>query len=120
MKRVAIGFVLRLVAATLISGLIVWLFITPYDRVPIPRGFQLFAARALNFPVAVAGGLTPYRGIEVWPESGSTWCCFCSSQYAIWSQMRVSVPTYLLLLYVGAAIRSIGRRSRERGHEESR
>lgn len=67
MKRVVIGFGLRLVGATIISVIIVWLSITPFDRVPIPRGLHIATARVLNFPVAVAGRLTRYRGLEVWP-----------------------------------------------------
>jgi hypothetical protein len=117
MKRIAIGFTVRLVVATLISALIVWLFTTPFDRVPIPRDLHIAAGRVLNFPVAVAGRLTSYRGFDVWPESGSSWCCFCSWEYYVWSQMRVSIPTYLLLLYLPAAMRyvfflSVGRRRR--------
>jgi hypothetical protein len=119
MKRIAIGFAVRLVVATLISALIVWLYITAFDRVPIPRDLHIAVVRVLNFPVAVAGGLTRYRGFEVWPESGSSWCCFCSPEYAIRSQMSVSIPTYLLLLYVPAAIRSSVRRLREKRHAES-
>jgi hypothetical protein len=51
MKRVVIGFVLRLVAATIISALVVWLYIVAFDRVPIPRDLHVAVVRVLNFPV---------------------------------------------------------------------
>jgi hypothetical protein len=119
MKRFVIGFAARLVVATLISAFIVSLYIAAFDRVPIPRDLHIAAVRVLNFPVAVAGGLTPYRGFEVWPNARQTLCCFCSPEQMILAQMRVSILTYLLLLYVPAAMRLGVRRLRDRRSRRS-
>lgn len=101
------GFIVRLLLPTIISAFIVWLWVTPFDRVPVavPRGLYVATAKVLNFPVAVAGGIGAYRGFDVWPDDHSTGCCFCSRRYVSISQMRVSVPAYLLLLYVPTLVR---------------
>jgi hypothetical protein len=62
MKRAVVGFGLRAGGATIISAFIVWLWVTPFGAVPVPRGLHMAMARTLNFPVAVAGGIGPYRG----------------------------------------------------------
>lgn len=111
-KRTLLGFALRFAAAILISLLIWWLFVTPFDRLPISCAADLFIGRALDFPVALAGELLyPIRGMElVFGDRFGTWCDFCQVEQMFWLQMRLSVPVYLLLLYIPTMLRWIARR----------
>jgi hypothetical protein len=66
MKRLLIGFAVRIAIAAAISLFVWWLFTTPYDRLPLPRGAISVIVRVLDFPVAVAGELLyPIRGMEL-------------------------------------------------------
>lgn len=111
MKRAALGFVLRLAGAVGISLFGWWLFITPFDRLPVPREAIALLVRVLDFPVALAGELLhPLRGMELIFFDHSSWCDFCPAAEVFRRQMQLAVPVYLLLLYVPALWRGLGRR----------
>ncbi|HEX6100462.1 MAG TPA: hypothetical protein VF432_29375 [Thermoanaerobaculia bacterium] len=111
MRRILLGLALRVLIATAISVLVWWLFITPFDRLPLPRSGVLIAVQILNFPVALAGEiLHPIRGLQLLFEDYSTWCDFCSAGEAFLQQMRIAIPSYLVLLYIPALLRTIARR----------
>jgi len=111
MRRIFIRFTLRFLVATVISLLVWWLSTTPFDRLPLPRTVIITTVRLLNFPVALAGELFyPIRGIQLLFEDYSTWCDFCPVGEMFRQQMRIAIPTYLVLLYIPAAMRSIVRR----------
>lgn len=112
MRRFALGFTIRLMIATAISLTVWWLFTTPFDRLPLPRAAVTGIVRVLDFPVALAGELLPIRGMEVVFDDHGTWCDFCSIGEVFRRQMRIAIPTYLLLLYLPAVMRWIARRDR--------
>jgi len=112
--RRTLGFALRLAGATALSLLVWWLAVTPFDRLPPPlsrSSFLFIAIRILNFPVAVAGELFyPIRGVQVLFDGYSTWCDFCPPDELFRHQMRIAIPTYLVLFYLPSLTRSIARR----------
>jgi hypothetical protein len=111
LRRISIGLVLRLIIATLISLLVWWLSTTPFDRLPLPRPAILVIVRILDFPVALAGELLyPIRGMELVFRDYDTWCDFCSIGEMFWQQMRIAIPTYLILLDIPILLRAVARR----------
>jgi hypothetical protein len=112
MKRILIGFAVRLGLATLISTAVWWLVVTPFDRVPLPQAAVFMIVRVLNFPAAVAGELLPIRGFALVFRDYSTWCDFCTLAEATRQQLRVSIPAWVLLLYIPLFLRPVVRRAR--------
>jgi hypothetical protein len=111
MRRAVIGFTLRLIIAAAVSLLVWWLSTTPFDHLPLPPSIIFIAVRLLNFPVALAGELfPPIRGIQLLFEGYGTWCDFCPADELFRQQMSIAIPTYLVLLYLPAVLRSIARR----------
>src|SRR6266852_1220902 len=100
MRRIAIGFIVRLVVSTVISLTGWWLFSTPFDRLPLPRAAIWPIVRVLDFPVALAAELLPIRGMELIFHDPASWCDFCTNGELLRMQMRIAIPVYLLLLYV--------------------
>lgn len=115
-RRIVIGFLLRLAAATALSLFVWWLAVTPFDRLPFPRSVVTIAViKVLNFPVALAGELLyPIRGMQLLFDRYDTWCDFCPPDEMFRLQMRIAIPTYVLLLYVPALIQWIARRDPRR------
>jgi hypothetical protein len=110
MRRFAIGFTLRLIISTVISLTVWWLFITPFDRVPLPVPAILVMVRILDFPVALAGEVLPIRGMDLAFGDSGSWCDFCSRSERFRQQMRLAIPTYLFLLYVPTLLWCVARR----------
>jgi len=111
MRLFAIGFTLRLIIATVISMAVWRLFITPFDRLPLPRSAVIIIGRVLDFPVALAGELLPIRGMELVFEDHATWCDFCQPGEMFRLQMRIAIPTYILVLYLPNLLRWAARRN---------
>ena len=110
MRRLILGFIVRLIASTVIS-LTVWcLFVTPFNRLPIPTAAVIVIVRLLDFPVALAGEVLPIRGMELVFDDHGTWCDFCPIGEMFRQQMRIAIPTYLLLFYVPTLLRRVTRR----------
>jgi len=110
MRKFAIGFTLRLITSTVISLTVWWLFTTPFDRLPLPPSVVMVIVRILDFPVALAGEVLPIRGMELVLDDYDTWCDFCPIGEMFRQQMRIAIPTYLLLLYLPTLLRWVARR----------
>ena len=110
MRRFAIGLTLRLTVSTVISLTVWWLFVTPFDRLPLPPSAVSVIVRVLDFPVALAGEVLPIRGMELVFENHDTWCDFCPIGEMFRQQMRLAIPTYLVLLYLPTLLRWVARR----------
>lgn len=98
MKRAVIGFVVRLILATIIGGLS-W-----YSCVSLIGSFprlQSFACFVIGAPVVAV-------------ERYGSWCDFCSPDELMWNNLRIAVPIYILLLYIPVATRWSVRRVREK------
>ena len=119
MRRFIIGFTVRLVLSVVISLAVVWLFFTPFDRIPLPQSVVVTIIRIVDFPVAFAGNVLPIRGMEVLSDNHSSWCDFCTLHELYWQQLRLAVPIYLLLLYVPKLI-TIVSVIREKSHSTFR
>jgi hypothetical protein len=112
MRRFVIGFTLRLIISTVISLTVWWLFTTPFERLALPPSAVAVIVRVLDFPVALAGEVLPSRGMELVFDDRGPWCDFCPTGEMFRQQMRIAIPTYPVLLYLPAAMRSIARRNR--------
>lgn len=110
MRRLILGFIVRLIASAVISFTVWWLFVTPFDRLPLPASAVTVIVRLLDFPVALAGEVLPIRGMELVFDDHGTWCDFCSVGEMFRQQMRIAIPTYLLLFYVPTLLRRVARR----------
>ena len=110
MRKLAIGFAVRLIASIVISLTVWWLFTTPFDRIPLPRSVVTVLVRVLDFPVALAGEVLPIRGMELVFDDHDTWCDFCQPVEMVRLQLRLAIPVYLVLLYVPALLRPPARR----------
>ena len=112
MRRTFIGLAVRFLIATALSLLVWWLFVTPFDRLPLSAPAVHVIVGVLNFSVALAGELLyPIRGMAVLFNDGDSWCDFCTSGETFRRQMRIAIPTYLVLLYLPAVVRPIARRN---------
>src|SRR5437868_8191000 len=110
MRRLIVGFIIRLIASTVISLSVWWLFVTPFDRLPLPPSAVSVIVRILDFPVALAGEVLPIRGMELIFNDHDTWCDFCPIGEMFRQQMRIAIPTYLFLLYLPTLFRWVARR----------
>jgi len=111
-RRAIAGFIVRVAVATALALTVLWLAVTPFDRIPLPRDFTGVVVRVLNFPVAVAGEVLPIRGFAVVFNTYESWCDFCTTGERIRRQLGLAVPVYVLLFYLPNAIALIARRSK--------
>jgi hypothetical protein len=111
MRKFVIGFTIRLIISTVISVTVWWLSTTPFDRFALSPSAVTTIVRVLDFPVALAGEVLPIRGMELVFDDHGTWCDFCSIGEVFRQQMRIAIPTYLVLLYLPAVMRWIARRN---------
>src|SRR4051794_973604 len=100
-RRVLIGFMHRVVYATLFA-LLAWHACTwPFSNSIVQRRVATAVCYTLNFPTAIIGRVTsPYRGIDVFFDRGGEWCDFCSAQQVLWYHVRFAIPVYVVLFYI--------------------
>jgi hypothetical protein len=100
MPRALIGFVHRVVYATLFA-LLAWHACTwPFGNSLVQRRVATAVCYTLDLPTAIVGHVTtPYRGIDVFFEHGE-WCETCPWQQELLVQMRSAVPVYVVLFYL--------------------
>ena len=115
-----IGFVHRVVYATLFA-LFAWHACTwPFGESGAQRKIATAVCYAFNFPTAIVGRVTaPYRGMDPFFDRGGEWCDFCSPQQVLWYHVRFAVPVYVALFYVPTLALWIvrKRRARSRGRQ---
>ena len=113
--RYLIGFIHRVVYATLI-GLLTWFTCaTPFGE---HRRLQTLICQVFDWPVATAGRLfKTWHGLDVF--YGGRSCDFCQPIDFVWSHLQLAVPVYVLLFYVPTLVRWIVRRRRSKGKDVS-
>ena len=118
MTRAVIGFIHRVVYAT-VFALLAWHACTwPLNNSAVERRVATVVCYTFNFPTAVVGRVTsPYRGGDAFFDRGGEWCDFCPAQQVLWNHVRFAVPVYVILFYVPTLVRWIVRRRRSKGKE---
>lgn len=108
MKKIVLGFIHRIVYASLLS-LVAWTACTwPYSDSLSQRRIVISICYATNFPTAIVGRVTaPYRGVDVLFDTGGEWCDFCSREREFWYHMCFAVPVYVLLFYALTGVASL-------------
>jgi len=114
MSRVLVGFVHRVVYATLFA-LLAWHACTwQFGNSLVQRRVATAVCYTLDFPPAIVSRITsPYRGIDVFFNRGE-WCETCPWQQELWLHVRFAVPVYVMLFYVPTGLGWIVRRWRSK------
>jgi hypothetical protein len=118
MPRVFIGFVHRVVYATLFA-LLAWHACTwPFGNSLVQRRIATAVCYTFDFPIAIVGRVTsPYRGIDVFFDRGE-WCETCPWQQELWVHVRFAVPVYVVLFYIPTLVLWVVRRWRSKANHE--
>jgi hypothetical protein len=112
-SRHAIGFIHRVVYATLI-GFITWfLWTARYDTLPLGRDAQNAIVKVLAAPVAFVSRLTPPAGWKALDPFTSDVVGHNepNEKLLLW-HLRLAVPTYVVIFYIPSLIRLLVRRAR--------
>ncbi|SRR5258706_10480028 len=117
MKR-AIGFIHRVVYATLFAATAWYACTTPFTSGKEKRVLT-WLCYTFNYPTALIGRLTsPIRGMDVFNSAGSTWCDACTRGEALWYHIRFAVPVYVILFYIPTILKWIVKKWRSRPPNE--